>query len=114
METGVESDHSAVCLKFAITSIKYKHRTVSQGKIDWTTIMFDERYHEIYNRTLYEMTTDEMSYDDFNKCILKAAELTAVKVSKKNEGWFQFSRAEVAPLLEERNKMLHQVRSARA
>ncbi len=73
--------------------------------------MFDERYHEIYNRTLYEMTTDEMSYDDFNKCILRAADLTTVKLSKKNEGWFQFSQAEVAHLLEEHNKLLHQVQS---
>ncbi len=76
--------------------------------------MFDERYHEIYNRTLYEITTDEISYDDFNKCILRASELTTVKVSNKNEGWFQFSRAEMAPLLKERNKLLHQVRSATA
>ena len=64
----------------------------------------------MYNHYLLDMVSDDMDYDTFNECVIKAGELTATIVKKKCEGWFQFSRESMAPLLEERNAALHNLR----
>ena len=51
-----------------------------------------------------------MPYEDFNAGILKAGELTATVIRKRVEGWFQFSSDELAPMLKERDQLLHRVR----
>ena len=60
------------------------------------------------------MVTDDMSYDDFNGCIIKAGKLMALNVKKKCKGWFQFNRDKLAPLIEERNHALHLLRRSSA
>ena len=43
VEDGIESDHSAVQIKLALTSIKFKEQDVSRGIIDWCKILNDDR-----------------------------------------------------------------------
>ena len=110
VDDGTESDHSAVALRIALTSIKYKGCSVSRGVINWTKILNDDRYREIYNQHLLNMTTDDMSYEDFHDHVIKAGELTAMVIQRNCEGWFQFSRDTLAPLIETRNQKLHALR----
>jgi hypothetical protein len=53
-----------------------------------------------------------MDYDGYNKAILKAGELTMTHTKQKCAGWFQLSRATLAPLLSIRNQLLHAVKHA--
>ncbi len=48
-----------------------------------------------------------MDYDDYQEIILQAGMLTATHHKQQCEGWFQMSRATLAPLLKERNQVLH-------
>ncbi|KAL7525760.1 hypothetical protein ACHAXR_003162, partial [Thalassiosira sp. AJA248-18] len=57
------------------------------------------------------MVDDNTSYDDFNANIMLAAERTATLVKNNCEGWFQFNRTELAPLIEERNEAHHKLKS---
>ena len=56
------------------------------------------------------MMTDDMSYEDFHDCVIKAGEFTAMVIQCNCEGWFQFSRETLAPLIEMRNQKLHELR----
>jgi hypothetical protein len=53
-----------------------------------------------------------MDYDEYNAAILKAGELTMTINKQKCEGWFQLSRATLAPLLTNRNQLLHAVKQS--
>ena len=50
VDNGTESDHSAVALCIALTSIKYKGSAAMRGIIDWAKILADGKYSEIYNQ----------------------------------------------------------------
>ena len=58
------------------------------------------------------MITPDMDYDVYNKAILKAGELTVTHTKRKCAGWFQLSRATLAPLLSTRNQLLHAIKHA--
>ncbi len=79
----------------------------ARGVIDWTKILTDPRYLELYNKYLLDLTSTTTKYDDFNDSIIKAAENTSLLVKQKCEGWFQFNRDTLAPLGEERNNAVH-------
>ena len=89
---GVQSDHSAVKADFMIASIKYKAKAISRGSINWRKLATDDRYSATYAKYLAETTDGSTNYDDFFEAAIKAAEMTAVDVKTKNEGWFNFSR----------------------
>jgi len=63
------------------------------------------------NKHLKEMITDDMDYEQFNKSILKAGEMTATIIKENCEGWYQYNRETIAPILDEKNKLLHKYRS---
>ena len=107
VDDGADSDHDAICIKLAITSIKFKGSAITKGVIDWTSILNDERYKELYNHHLRCLVNENTSYDDFNQHIMTAGEFTATLVKEKCEGWFQFNRQELAPIIEQRNKTQH-------
>ena len=58
------------------------------------------------------MSTPNMDYDEYNEIILKAGELTATTHKQTCDRWFQMSRSTLAPLLSERNKILHCVKQS--
>jgi hypothetical protein len=53
-----------------------------------------------------------MSYEDFNDAIKKAGEETALLIGSKCKDWFQYNAANLAPPIEERNKLLHALHSS--
>jgi hypothetical protein len=48
-----------------------------------------------------------MEYDDYQDIILKAGKFTATYQKYQCNGWYQMSRATLAPFLKERNEVLH-------
>jgi hypothetical protein len=44
VDDGIDSDHRAVALKLAITSIKFNGNKITKGAIDWNTILYNNRY----------------------------------------------------------------------
>jgi hypothetical protein len=109
---GVASDHQAVWLKIALASVKYKAHAISKGTIDWPKILSDEHTWLVYNEHLLSLTTPDMDYDSYQELILQAGALTATHHKRQCEGWFQMSRATLAPLLKECNQVFHATKRA--
>jgi len=93
-------------------SIKFKTRALSRGTIDWSKILSDDHTRMVYNEHLLQLTNTDMDYDSYQEAILQAGALTATHHKRKCEGWFQMSRATLAPLLTERNQVLHALKRA--
>jgi hypothetical protein len=106
---GVKSDHRAVQQKIMLLSIKFKSRVVSRGTINWQKILSDENLQMVYSKHLQSMTTPDMDYDDYNKIIIRAGELTATAHKRNCKGWFQASQSTLGPLLAYRNRLLHSI-----
>jgi hypothetical protein len=66
----------------------------------------------VYNKHWLFLTTPDMDYDSYQELILQAGALTATHHKRQCEGWFQMSRATLAPLLKERNQVLHATKHA--
>jgi len=112
---GVESDHTAVQLDLVLTSLK---RTASHaltcGSTDWRKIATDPTTKQHYNSLLLAATKNdnEMPYTVFNDAIKKAGEEATTLVKSQQADWFQFSRASLVPHINERNELLHTLRSS--
>jgi hypothetical protein len=63
-----------------------------------------------YNEHLLQLTTNDMDYDKYQEAILQAGALTATNHKRKCNGWFQMSRITLAPLITERNQVLHAIK----
>ena len=61
----------------------------------------------VYNEHLLQITHKNMDYGSYQEAILQVGALTATHHKKQYNGWFQMSRATLAPLLPERNQILH-------
>ena len=107
---GVASDHLAVCLTVALSSVKFKKHTVSRGTTNWAKILSDDHARMEYNEHLLQLTTNDMDYDEYQEAILQAGALTATHHKRKCNGWFQMSRITLAPLITERNQVLHAIK----
>jgi hypothetical protein len=66
----------------------------------------------VYNKHLLSLTKPDVDYDSYQEIILQAGALTATHHKRQCEGWFQMSRATLAPLLKERNQALHATKCA--
>ena len=111
---GIESDHTAVQLDLVLTSLKRTASTaLHRGTTDWRKIATDQPTQQRYNELL-ETNVDlpDMSYEDFNDAIHKAGAETALIVNSRCEDWFQFNLADLVPPIEERDHLLHTLRSS--
>jgi hypothetical protein len=104
---GVVSNHHAVRLTISLTSIKFKPKTVTRGTTNWSQILSDNHSRIVYNEHLLQLTDNTMDYDTYQEAILQPGALTATHHKKQCTGWFQMSRTTLAPLLTERNQILH-------
>ncbi len=110
MLDGLDSDHRAVALDLNLTSIKYKVKTsVNRGDIDWRTICEEEMQRTMYNKYLLQLTSRDMSYENFCKAVVRAGELTAVAVKKSCVGWYTESESILAPAIQEKNHLRHRL-----
>jgi hypothetical protein len=71
-----------------LTSIKYKAKLLMNcGNIDWRKICEEDEQRKLYNKYLLELTSRDMSYDNFCKAVVHAGKETAVAIDCKCEGW---------------------------
>ncbi len=104
---GVASNHQAVRLKIALSSVKLKARAASWGTINWPKILSDKHTCMVYNKHLLSLTTLDMDCNSYQEVILQVGALTATHHKRQCKGWFQMSCTTLAPLLKERNQVLH-------
>ena len=115
---GVDSDHAAVRLDLTLTSLKTVNSTaLNRGIIDWQKIATDPSTTQRYNDTLANLLNDatvnspDMPIEVFDDVIKKAGEDTALLVGSPCDNWFHFNADELTPSIEERNQVLHALRS---
>ncbi len=87
---------------------------LTRGTIDWNKIATDQTTARRYNEILLTSTksTSEIPYRDFNNLILAAGTETALLVTSTCDDWFQFLVNDLAPMIAERNGIIHTLRSA--
>jgi len=102
---GAESDHQAVQMEVNLTSIKFKEKdeTKFNEKINWRKIEEDEEDYTIYNDTLCNMVTPDMSYDDFFDATIRAGKNTALLQEEEQTGWFVLSENVLMPAIKAKN-----------
>jgi hypothetical protein len=64
----------------------------------------------VSNKYLLHLAHNKMDYDSYQEEILQAGALTATHHKRQCRGWFQMSQATLAPLLAERNQVLHAIK----
>jgi hypothetical protein len=78
-----DSNHHAVPMKLNLTSLKYKEKaSLNGGEIDCE----EDKQHKLYNTYLLELTTCDMTYDNFCEAVVRAALETAVSIKCKCKG----------------------------
>ena len=113
VEDGLESDHRAVRMEMILTSIKFKENSTAYGgSTDWRKIMTDTKYKACFNKNALALTSANMDYDDFNTAILDAGKATIVTIKERCQGWYEFSKNDLMPIIEEKNRLVHTLRHA--
>ena len=95
-------------MQLNLTSLKYKEKaSLNNGEIDWRKICQDDEQRKLFNKYLLELTTQEMTYDNFCEAVVRAGQKTAVSIEHKCEGWHTASEAILAPAIEEKIRLHH-------
>ncbi len=101
---GLDSDHPAVNMDLNLMSIKYKAKTsMNCGNIDWRKIGKEDEQCKLYNKYLLELTSQDMSYENFYKAVVRAGKETAITIDCKCKGWYNASKSILAPAIQEKN-----------
>ena len=112
-ELGIPSDHSAILLKFCLTSIKYKNSSeLSNGVIDWHSIQNNEDLQSQFNAHIEESLPPNASYTEFTQAILKAGYSTATKPKYRRVGWFEDDCEALQPLVTKKTELIHKIRAS--
>jgi hypothetical protein len=107
---GLDCDHRAVSLDLNLTSIKYKAKSsLNCGDIDWRKIFEEDEQRKLYNKYLLQLTSRDMSYENFCEAVVRAGEITAVVVNRKCKGWYVASKDILAPAIQEKNRLCHRL-----
>ncbi len=105
---GLDSNNCTVSMDLNITSIKYKVKlSMNRSDSDWRKICEEDEQRKLYNKYLLELTSWDMSYNNFCKAVVRAGKETAVAIDRKCEGWYTASKCILAPAIQEKNQ-LHQ------
>jgi hypothetical protein len=101
---GLYSNHHAVSMDLNLTSIKYKAKLLMNCcDIDWRKICEEDEQRKLYNKYLLELTSQDMSYNNFCKAVVRAGKETAATIDRKCEGWYMASKRILAPAIQEKN-----------
>ena len=107
-EWGIPSDHAAIELLLAISSIKVKREEkITKVKIDWNLIISDKGGKTEFNERLTELNlTSEVPYTPFFENVLRAARDTATNIVCPITGWFEESADILTPPIKEKHALL--------
>ena len=107
---GLDSDHRTITLELDLTFIKYKAKTLLNcGDIDWRIICKEETQRAMYNKYLMQLTSWDMSYENFCEAVVRAGEITAVIVNRSCAGWYTASESILAPAIQEKSRLHHRL-----
>ncbi len=85
-----------------LTSIKYKAKTSMNCRaIDWRKICNKDKECKLYNKYLLDLTSCNMSYDNFCRSVVRADRETVVVINHKCEGWYAASKNILVPAIKE-------------
>jgi hypothetical protein len=63
------------------TSLKYKEKaSINGGEIDWRKICKEDEQCKLYINYLLEITTRNMTYDNFCEAVVHAGQETAISI----------------------------------
>jgi hypothetical protein len=89
-----------------LTSLKFKEKaSLNCRDIDWKKICDEDEQHKLYNKYLLELTSRDMTYDNFCEAVTRAGRQTVVSIESKCEGWFKASESILIPVIEEKNRL---------
>jgi hypothetical protein len=104
----LDCDHRAVRMDLNLTSIKYKVKMSKNcGDINWEKICEEDEQQKLYNKYLLQLTSQDMSYINFCKAVIRAGKETAVAIDWKCKGWYTASKSILAPAIQEKNRLCH-------
>jgi hypothetical protein len=107
---GLDSNHHAVAMDLNLTSIKYKEKlSMNCRDINWRKICEEDEQRKLYNKYFLELTTMDMSYDNFCKAVVRSGKETAVAIDRKCKGWYTASKSILAPAIQEKNRLRHRL-----
>jgi hypothetical protein len=108
------SAHTGVIAEIALVSIKEREdNRISAGVIVWKLIQTDECKNEEFNERLRELLENLplYSYSEFGKCVMKAAQSTAMMPKRKRKGWFEESSETLQPLINQKYTALTKMKN---
>ncbi len=95
-----DSNHQAVQMQLNLTLLKYKEKaSLNGGEIDWRKSCEENKQCKLYNKYLLELTTRNMTYDNFCEALVCAGRKTANSTECKCEGWYKASKAILIPAI---------------
>jgi hypothetical protein len=62
---------------------------------------------KLYNKYLLELTSQDMSYNNFCKAVIPSGKETAIVIDWKCKGWYTASKRILAPAIQEKNLLRH-------
>jgi hypothetical protein len=98
-----DSNHRAVRMQLNLTSLKYKEKvSINGGEIDWRKRCGEGKQCKLYNKSLLELTTRNMTYDNFCKAVVRAGWETAIFIECKCKGWYKASKSILIPAIKKK------------
>jgi hypothetical protein len=82
------------------------------GGIDWRKICEEDEQRKLYNKYLLELTSRNMSYDNFCEAVIRAGKETAIAIDCKCDGWCAASKSTLAPAIQEKNRLHHRLQDS--
>ena len=83
-------------MELNLASLKYKEKSsLNTGEIDWRKICKEDEQRKLYNKYLLDLTTQDVTYNNFCKAVVSAGQETVVSIERKCEGWFTASKAQL-------------------
>ncbi len=79
------------------------------GEINWHAVMEQDEQRKLYNKYLLELTSKDMTYNNFCEAVVQAERETAISIENKCEGWYTASKDILTLAIEEKNRLLHQL-----
>ena len=112
---GIPSDFSAIQFSLKFKNSK-NNNCIDRDVIDWN-IFLDEDFKNSYNEELSNEMKDitfeqenKMTYSQFSKAIIRAANKTALSPEEKSKGWYNYSKNIIQPLVDKRSEVLNSIR----
>jgi hypothetical protein len=72
------------------------------GEINWHAITEQDEQKEPYNKYLLELTSKDMTYDNFCEAVVQAGRETVTSIENKCEGWYTASKDILTPAIKEK------------